>query len=112
MIEHALEHLGVALCGHELEDIGEIAVVVIRAGRNPRGDSRRKVGEVEPPLLAGVAAKEFLAEVLANAVQDDVLAGLDLAFWDANRFEMRRRTGLVEIEIVEAFNVGRLIGSG
>lgn len=52
-------------------------------------------------MLAGVAAKEFLAEVLANAVQDDVLAGLDLAFWDANRFEMRRRTGLVEIEILE-----------
>jgi hypothetical protein len=101
MGEHALEHFRVTSGRHKLVGICEIAVVVIGAGRNSRRNPRRKFREIEPPLLARIIAKEFFAEVLSDATEDNILASCDLTFWDANPLKMGGRTDLVKVEPVK-----------
>ena len=78
MIQHVLEHAGVAVQRHHLVLVGEIAVVVGGAGGDARGHRAVELGRVQAPHLARVAAKELLVELAPDRTHDHVLGGLDL----------------------------------
>ena len=58
VVQHVLEHGGVAVERHRLERVCKIAVVGVHPGRHPRGHRTVQLGRVQPPLLAGVAAEK------------------------------------------------------
>ena len=78
MRQHLLEHLGVAVLGHLLEGIGEVAVVGVGARGDARSHRLVQLRRVQSPLLAGVAAEELLVQLAADAVDHHVFAGLDV----------------------------------
>ncbi len=78
MLDHLLEHPGIAVQRHRLERVAEVAVVAV----GTRGDTRRhrlvELRGVDAPLLARIAAEELLIELAANGADHHILGGLDL----------------------------------
>ena len=72
--EDPLEHRGVALGGHLLEPVGEVAVVVVGSRRHPRRDRRVQLRRVALPVLPRVAAEELLVQLAPDLRDDDILA--------------------------------------
>ncbi len=66
VIQHPLEHLCEAFGRHELVGVGEIAVIGVRAHRNPGCDPGAEIGRRHPPLFSGVAFEEFFIKINAN----------------------------------------------
>jgi hypothetical protein len=101
MVKHAFKQNVIALRWHKLIGIGEIPIIIIRPRWYSRGDARRQFGEVKAPLLARVAAKEFLAQIRTDAAQDNVLAALNFIFVNADTFEIGCCSCLIEIKTIE-----------
>ena len=73
VVQHPLEHGGIAVQWHGLERIGEVAVVGIGPRRNTRGHRLVELGRIQTPLLAGIAAEEGLIELAPDGRDHDVL---------------------------------------
>ena len=78
IVQHPLEHFGIAVRRHRLMLVGEIAVVGIGPGRNPGGHRLVELARVEAPLLARVALEKQFVELAADGVDDHVLGGADV----------------------------------
>ena len=78
MAQHSAEHGGVAVLRHALVGVGKVAVVAVCPDRHPRRDRGVEFRRVEAPLLAGVAAKEFLVQLATDLRHHHVLRGEDL----------------------------------
>ena len=87
MIKHALEHFRVALSRYKLVGVRKITIIVVRASRDPRGDSRRKFRKIKAPLLTRIPSKKFLTKVLSDAIENHVFAGLNGDLGDADPLE-------------------------
>ena len=107
MVEHPLEHAGVAIGRHGLERIGEVPVVRPDPNRNALRDGPVEFRWVEAPLLAGIAAEEGLVEITADLRHHGVLRGADRGD-RLGRGTQERRGGLVarQIGAVEAVERG------
>ena len=112
VIQHLAKHLAIALGGHELVGVGEITVVVVGARRNTSSNPGGQLREIQSPLLAGVAAEEFLSQIVAHAVEYDVLAGLDRVAVLPYAVEITFRALLVEVEFVQLVQRGAIDGDG
>src|SRR5687767_1689125 len=66
MTGHALEHPGVAIAGHRLVAVREVAVVVVRADGQTAGHRGVELRWVEAPLLAGVATEYLFVQRAAD----------------------------------------------
>jgi len=77
MVEHLLEHSGVAVQGHCLVGIGEVPVVAVGAGRHARGHRFIELRGVEAPLLIGVVLEEFIVQLTAYFAHYYVLRGFN-----------------------------------
>lgn len=66
MVEHVLEHPGIAVNRNTLEAVVEVAVVVGKPDRQPVDDGRRKLGRVTAPLLGRVTFDEEFVEFFAD----------------------------------------------
>ena len=104
VVEHPLEHNGVAVLGHDLEFVVEVAVVAVGADRDAGGDGGAELGGVEAPLLAGVAAKEFFVEIAADGVENDIFAGFDGVARFARPVEEGLDAVFFKVQSVEAVN--------
>lgn len=112
VVEHPLEQPGVAVPGHDLELIVEVAVVAVGTDRDAGGDGGAELGRVEAPLLAGIAPEEFFVQVAADGVEHHVFAGLDGIAGFADPVKKRLDAGFVEVEAVEAVDGVLVDGDG
>ena len=108
MVQHVLEHAGVAVARHVLEAVAEIAVVGAGAGGHPRGDRLVELGRVDAPLLPGIAAEELLVELAADPADDHVLGGADHRHRLGAGGEEGLDLGRIEIEAVELVDGGEV----
>jgi hypothetical protein len=100
MIQHSLEHTGIAFLWHVLKLIAEVTVVAIGADRDARGHVAGKLAEIEPPLLFGVAPEEFVAQIAANGIQHDIFAGPDGLARFAHGFEIFGDARFIQMQAV------------
>ena len=102
VIEHPLKEGGIAILGHDLKLVVEVAVVAVGAYRDAGGDGGAELRGVETPLLAGVAPEEFFVEVAAHGVEDDIFAGFDRVARFAHPVEEGLNAGFVEVQAIQA----------
>lgn len=69
VIEDRRHDLGVAVSGHGLVRVVEVAVVVVEPDREPFEDRRGQLGGVEAPLFTGVALEERLVEFASDELE-------------------------------------------
>jgi hypothetical protein len=80
MSEHSFEHPGVAMPGHRLELVGEVAIIAAGTHGNARGDACVEIAGVDAPLLARVVPKELLVQIFSDPIHDDIAGGLNFAW--------------------------------
>ena len=112
VIEEIAEHVGETARRHRLIGVGEVAVVAVEAQRDAGGDLRVKLGGIEAPLFAGVAAEEFFVELAAYAVDDHVFGGDERIAFFGDGVEERLHAGRVELAIVERVDRVEIDGDG
>lgn len=104
VVEHPLEQGGVAVSGHDLELIIEVAVITVGSNRDASGDGSTELGGVETPLFTSVTTKEFFVEVAPDDVEDDVFAGFNGIAGFAHLVEEDLNTGFIKIKAIKAVN--------
>jgi hypothetical protein len=102
MAQHRLEHPRVAVLGHGLIGVGEVAVVAVGSSGNPRRHARVELGRIESPLLAGVAAEELVVEITPDLGHHRVLGRLDAIELLGNGVEPALHLERREVEPVQA----------
>ncbi len=110
MIEHALEHAGVAMQRHRLVRVGKVAIVAVGAHRHARRDRRVELRWIQAPLLAGVAAKELLIQLAPNLADHNVLGCANLRARLGQRLQkvVHLEGGQVEpVELVDRIEIDR-----
>lgn len=112
VIQHEAKHGGVAVTGHELVGIGKVSVVIVGARGDARGYPGGEFRQVQPPLLAGIATEELVAQIAPDAVEHHVFAGADGVSRLAHLLEPRSRACFVEILSVQTIERGAVDRDG
>ena len=102
MIEHVFKHARVAILGHPLEFVGEIAVIAVGSHRNACGHLRVEIGRINSPLLARVATKKLFVEQPADLTHDHVLGCAQCGARFRKCFQEFARLCFAQITIVNA----------
>src|SRR6266480_434716 len=102
MIEHVFKHARVAMSGHPLEFVGEIAVIAVGSYRNACGYLRVEVGRINSPLLARVSTEKFLVERPPDLTHDHILGCAQRGARLRKCFQEFACLGFAQITIVNA----------
>ena len=78
MIQHVLEHAGIAMQRHGLKGVGEIPIIAIGSHGNASGYRRIEFRRIEPPLFARVAAEHLFVQLTADPSDDNVFGRSDV----------------------------------
>ena len=101
MIQHALEHLGVAKPRHGLEGVGEIAVIRIGTHRNACRYTRLELRRFHAPLLARVVQKEFFIQIAPHGIEHHILAAAHRLARFTDTLKKRCSPGFVQIQAIQ-----------
>ena len=101
VIQHALEHSGVAMQRHGLEGVGEIAVIRIGTHRNACRYTRLELRRFHAPLLARVVQKEFFIQIAPHGIEHHILAAAHRLAWFTDTLKKRCSTGFVQIQAIQ-----------